>query len=160
MTTTETHEHPKPVRRKRGQEGINVRHRLNCPTRGVGTCTCQPAYQAQAWSALEGKQIRKTFASLADAKAWRQNTQVGLRQGTVRAPSPTTLNQAASEWLAAARTGVVRTRSGDPYKPSTPSRPRQPKGQNRLSTKAGADPASRRDECHYAPANTHHCEGK
>ncbi len=101
----------------RGQEGINVRHRLNCTSRTGGACGCQPAYQAQAWSATESKQIRKTFASLADAKAWRQNTQVGLRQGTVRTPSPTTLNQAASEWLAAARSGVVRTRSGDPYKP-------------------------------------------
>ena len=118
MTTTKTQERGKRVRGKRGQEGINVRHRLNCTSRSGGSCSCQPAYQAQAWSALEGKQIRKTFASLADAKAWRQNTQVGLRQGTVRTPSPTTLNQAASEWLAAARTGVVRTRSGDPYKPS------------------------------------------
>ena len=115
---TDTHERGKRVRGKRGQEGINVRHRLNCSSGSGGGCSCQPAYQAQAWSALEGKQIRKTFPSLSDAKAWRQNTQVGLRQGTVRAPSPTTLNQAASEWLAAACTGVVRTRSGDPYKPS------------------------------------------
>ena len=116
-TTAETHERAKRPRAMRGQEAINVRHRLNCTSRTGGACGCQPAYQAQAWSATESKQIRKTFASLADAKAWRQNTQVGLRQGTVRTPSPTTLNQAASEWLAAARSGVVRTRSGDPYKP-------------------------------------------
>ncbi len=109
--TTEIHERGKRVRGKRGQEGINVRHRLNCTMRSGGGCSCQPAYQAQAWSALEGKQIRKTFASLADAKAWRQNTQVGLRQGTVRTPSPTTLNQAASEWLSAARTGSLRPTS-------------------------------------------------
>jgi site-specific recombinase XerC len=34
------------------------------------------------------------------------------------APSRTTLAEAAEEWLAAAQAGVVRTRSGDPYKPS------------------------------------------
>jgi len=36
----------------------------------------------------------------------------------VRAPTRTTLNQAADDWLAAARAGIVRTRSGETYKPS------------------------------------------
>lgn len=36
----------------------------------------------------------------------------------MRAPTRTTLSQVAEEWLAAARAGVVRTRSGDVYKPS------------------------------------------
>ena len=52
------------------------------------------------------------------AKAWRQESQVALRRGTLRAPSPTTLTDAAEEWLQAAQAGVVRTRSGDRYKPS------------------------------------------
>ena len=50
--------------------------------------------------------------------AWRAETQAALHRGTLRAPSRTTLAEAAGEWLAAAQAGVVRTRSGDPYKPS------------------------------------------
>jgi hypothetical protein len=48
---------------------------------------------------------------------FRQESQVALRKGTLRAPSQTTLQQAAEEWLAAAAAGVIRTRSGDPRKP-------------------------------------------
>jgi integrase len=36
----------------------------------------------------------------------------------LRAPSQTTLQRAADDWLAAATAGVIRTRSGDAYKPS------------------------------------------
>jgi len=42
----------------------------------------------------------------------------GLRRGLVRAPTRTTFAQATEEWLIAAKSGVVRTRSGDAYKPS------------------------------------------
>ena len=43
---------------------------------------------------------------------------MALRRRTLRAPTRTTLAEAAAEWLSAARAGVVRTRSGEPYKPS------------------------------------------
>ncbi len=36
----------------------------------------------------------------------------------MRAPTRTTLGEAADNWLLAAKAGVVRTRSGEPYKPS------------------------------------------
>jgi integrase len=36
----------------------------------------------------------------------------------MRAPTQITVGQAAEEWLAAAEAGIIRTRSGDPYKPS------------------------------------------
>ena len=36
----------------------------------------------------------------------------------MRAPTRTTLADAAEDWLEAAKGGIVRTRSGDPYKPS------------------------------------------
>jgi integrase len=70
------------------------------------------------WSPRDHKPIRKTFATIGEAKAWRQESQVALRRGTLRAPAPTTLKEAAEEWLAAAEAGIVRTRSGDRYKPS------------------------------------------
>ena len=41
-----------------------------------------------------------------------------MRQGTFAVPTRTTLRAAAEAWLAAAEAGVVRTRSGDRYKPS------------------------------------------
>ena len=95
------------------------RHARGCASRGGGACSCSPSYQAQVWSARDGKPIRKTFATVAEAKAWRQESQVALRRGSLRAPSPATLNEAASGWLEAAKAGIVRTRSGDRYKPST-----------------------------------------
>jgi integrase len=70
------------------------------------------------FSPRDHKTIRKTFDTLADARAWRAETQTALRRGTSRAPTRTTLSEAAEGWLAAARAGVARTRSGDPYKPS------------------------------------------
>ena len=43
---------------------------------------------------------------------------MALRRGKLNAPSRRTVAEAAEEWLSAARRGIVRTRSGDPYKPS------------------------------------------
>src|SRR5438132_649868 len=100
----------KRPRRRRPHEGIQTRHARGCPTLTGKGCACTPSYQAQVWSAVDQKPIRKTFASLAAAKAWRQDSQVALRKGTPRAPSPTCLNEAADEWLTAAQAGVVRTR--------------------------------------------------
>jgi integrase len=108
----------KPVKRRRLQEGIQVRHSRRCPTWRGGVCACVPSYQAQVWSPRDRKPIRKSFATLAAARAWRQESQVAVRKGKLGAPSAITLAEAAAEWLAAATAGVVRTRSGDAYKPS------------------------------------------
>ncbi len=95
-----------------------IRHALRCSSRAGDGCNCRPGYQAQVWSPPDGKTIRKTFHTLADARAWRAEAQTALRRGTLRAPTRTTLAEAAKAWLAAAQAGIVRTRSGDPYKPS------------------------------------------
>ena len=78
----------------------------------------QAVVRGVRWSARDGKKLRKTFPTLAAARGWRADAQVGLRKGTLRAPTPTTLRQAADAWLAGARDGSIRTRSGDAYKPS------------------------------------------
>jgi integrase len=70
------------------------------------------------WSVREQKTIRKTFRELSEARAWRQQSQIAVRNGLLRSPSQTTLRQAATEWLEAAEAGLVRTRSGEAYKPS------------------------------------------
>jgi integrase len=98
--------------------GIQVRHSKLCPTRTGAACRCKPTYQANVWSAREGKRIFKTFPTLAAAKAWRADTQVALRRGTVRAGSSPPLRAAAEGWLAGVHSGAIRNRSGHRYKPS------------------------------------------
>src|SRR5580765_3110160 len=111
-------DHSETRRRRPRYEGIVLRHTRSCRSRTDGGCSCSPTFQAQVWSAREKKTIRRTFATLNDARAWRQESQVALRKGTLRSPSQTTLNQAADDWLAAAERGLARTRSGDAFKPS------------------------------------------
>jgi integrase len=105
-------------RRRSRYEGIVVRHSRSCRSHQGDRCSCRPSYQAQVWSAREQKTIRRSFRELSDARAWRQQSQIAIRNGLLRSPSQTTLNDAASEWLEAAEAGRVRTRSGEAYKPS------------------------------------------
>ncbi len=99
-------------------EGIVIRHSTGCASRAGSRCDCRLGYQAQVYSAREGRTIRKTFRSLADARAWRAETQSALNRGAHKAPSRVTVPEAIEEWLEGARAGVIRTRSGDPYKPA------------------------------------------
>jgi integrase len=105
-------------KRRAGHAGIVVKHRAGCASRDAGACNCRPRYQASVWSTREKRRIRKHFPTLAAAKAWRQDAQVGLRRGTMKAPSPKTIEQAAKAWLEGAGDGSIRNRSGDRYKPS------------------------------------------
>jgi hypothetical protein len=49
------------------------------------SCDRRPAYQAQVSSARDGRTIRKTFAALTDARAWRAEAKFGAWQGGVGA---------------------------------------------------------------------------
>lgn len=99
--------------------GIEIRHSQKCPAGSGSTrCSCSPRYRAFAFSAREGKLVRKTFTSLTEAKAWRTEAQVALRRGTMTAAPTPTLGDAAEAWLAGAESGAIRNRSGDEYKPS------------------------------------------
>lgn len=104
--------------RKSRYEGIVLRHARGCRSRAGGRCSCSPSYQAQVWSAREHKTIRKTFPTLAAARSWRHESQVALRKGLLRSSSQLTLEEAAKAWLSAAEAGIVRTRTGEAYKPS------------------------------------------
>lgn len=77
-----------------------------------------PFREAFVFSARDGKKLRRTFPTLAAAKAWRADALAGVRRGTVRAPRPTTLRQAAEALIDGMSGGLVRNRSGDLYKPS------------------------------------------
>jgi integrase len=65
-----------------------------------------------------GTKLQQTFRNLAEAKGWRSDASSGLRRGTMRAPTQTTLCEAWEAWLVGARDGSIRTRTGDRYKPS------------------------------------------
>lgn len=100
------------------EQGIRVRHQRSCRPGATGGCSCSPSYQAMVWSATDRKPLRKSFGTVREARAWRAHAQVELKAGRLDAPSAITLAQASERWLAEAATGVVRTRSGDVYKPS------------------------------------------
>lgn len=103
---------------KRRPEGITIRHAKGCEGLAErGPCDCSPGYQAQVYSPRDKKTIRKTFRNLTEARAWRSHAQDAIRRGALRAPSRETVAEASEKWLEAARAGVVRTRSGELYKP-------------------------------------------
>lgn len=99
-------------------EGIRKLHSVGCAARSGRKCGCRAGYEASVFSARDDKKIRKTFSTLAAAKAWRADALTGLRRGTMRAPRPTTVREAAGQLLGGMRSGAIRTRSGDIYKPS------------------------------------------
>src|SRR5829696_2823504 len=99
--------------------GIRTRHGRSCRSRDGGRCNCTPSYEAWVYSKRDDKKIRKTFKTLAEAKAWRTDAGSAVRQRVLRAPSKVTLAEAASEWLERAQAGRIRSRSGARYKPGT-----------------------------------------
>jgi integrase len=106
--------------RKKSPTGIRVRHARSCPAgHSAGApCKCSPSYEASVYSVRDGKKLRKSFPTLSSARAWRSDAGSAIRKGTMRTPTRTTLREAADACLAGAREGSIRTRSGDPYKPS------------------------------------------
>ena len=91
--------------------GIDVRHRTTCGSHAGGKCNCKPAYQASVWGAREEKRLRKTFSTLAAARAWRAEAQTAIRRGTMRASIALTVREAGDELVegcARAASGLVR----------------------------------------------------
>ncbi len=102
--------------RSRSEQGITSRHARGCSHR-EGRCTCSPTFKAQVWDAAAQKRITATFATITAARRWRQDAYVAMRAGTLSADAGPTLTDVADDWLDAARAGIVRNRSGEPYKP-------------------------------------------
>jgi integrase len=65
------------------------------------------SYEASVWVARDNKRLRKSFANLKEATAWRATTTDRVNAGTVRASSSTTLRQAWNEWLEGAESGLM-----------------------------------------------------
>jgi integrase len=98
--------------------GIRLRHARACRSVGGGRCSCSPGYQVRVWSARDGRDVVKSFPTLAAAKSWQQDTASQIRTGRFRAPTATTVRAAADELLAGMESGAIRNRSGDVYRPS------------------------------------------
>src|SRR2546425_7438233 len=99
--------------------GIVTRHTRTCSSREGRRCTCTPSFQAWVNSPRDGRKLRKTFRSLAEARNWRRDALHAIGRGALRAATSTTLTEVAEAWLDGARSGAIRTRSGDAFKPST-----------------------------------------
>lgn len=95
--------------------GIRQRHGRGCSRKG--RCDCP--YEASVYSKDDGKKIRRTFPDHATAKQWRDDSRSAVSKRVLRAPTSTTLKEAADAWLEGARAGLIRpARTGEPYKPS------------------------------------------
>ena len=99
-------------------EGIRKLHSKGCPSKQGERCRCKAGYEASVYSSREGKRIYKTFPREAEAKSWRADARRAADQGVLRAPKPTTVEQAWEAWYAGAKAGTIRNRSGDAFKPS------------------------------------------
>ena len=75
--------------------GITVRHATGCAAPDDGICSCSPSYRAEVWSQRDGRKIRKTCRTLAEAKAWRADAMREIRLGTRRASAPLPVAAAA-----------------------------------------------------------------
>lgn len=99
--------------------GIVKRHARACRSRRGGGCSCQPTYEAWVYSPRDGRKVRRSFRNYAEARSWRADAKRQIDLGELRAPSQTTLREAAEKWLEGAEAEEVRNRSGETYKPAT-----------------------------------------
>jgi integrase len=99
-------------------EGVSARHSKTCRSRSDGRCSCTPTYQAHVWSNRDRKRVRKTFVTLAAAKAWRRDALTALDRGRFQPPTATTVREAAATFLEGAGDGTIRNSAGDSFKPS------------------------------------------
>ena len=97
-------------------QGSRPRHARSCRT-ATAALHLHPDLQGPGLGRQAGKRITRTFPTITAARQWREDAHAALRAGTLTADRGPTLQEAADDWLAAARAGIVRNRSGDPYKP-------------------------------------------
>src|SRR5262245_44938071 len=106
--------------KKKSPTGIEKRHSRRCRSRDGGRCDCHPSYRAWVWDPRKTERVRKTFPTLAAAKAWRADATTQINRGKRITPSRATLREAAEAWLEGAKSQppTVLNREGLPYKPS------------------------------------------
>jgi integrase len=76
-------------------------------------------YMATVSDRKTGKRQRKTFTTLREAQAWRQDRQVAIGRGTARAATRDTVESMSNKFIDDLYAGRARARGGKPYKPSS-----------------------------------------
>jgi integrase len=99
-------------------EGIEVRHARACASRLGKRCTCEPGYRVAAYDPIAKRKASKTFRTLAEARRWRATATAQAARGVRLAATPRTLHEEAVAFLEGIARGVIRTRTGDRYRPS------------------------------------------
>ncbi len=97
------------MRQHRTHREIDVRGSRSCAATRGGRCDCHEA-------AGQDHKIRRIVATLIEGRGRYSGGEIG--GGNHRTMSSATLRQAWTVWLEEAKSGTIRTRSGDPYKPS------------------------------------------
>jgi|SRR5947209_6932059 len=100
--------------------GIDVRHSRSCPRSRdkKRRCNCTPTYRARVWNDREGRREIRTFPTKAAAEGWVLDARQAVKAGSFTRPTSSTLRAAGDDLVAGMKTGSIRNRSGDPYKPS------------------------------------------
>jgi integrase len=102
-------------------EGIRKRHSKGCAFREGRRCNCKAGYEAWVFSKRDGKKIRKTFRHRSEAKSWRGEAVAALSNGRFASASSErrTLYEVLVAFVAGMKTGEVRPRGRQRYKPNT-----------------------------------------
>lgn len=105
------------------EKGIGVIHSASCDgTLATNSCVCEqkPSYQAHFWNARSKRLMRKHFASLSSARAWREDLRAAARAGkAIAGPSRKTVGESLDHFIVNIESGAVLHRSQRPYKPAT-----------------------------------------
>ncbi len=100
--------------------GIETRHMKACASRSEEACNCRPSHRAVVHDpAIKRNRHGPWVKSIAQARGIQVDLKHKVRGGHLAAPDTTTVEQAGTRWLEAARAGAIRNSSGLEYKPST-----------------------------------------
>lgn len=101
----------------RTQQATHARHERSCATARGGTCDCD-SVAISATGRRQRHRVRRIVESLIGGRPQSQDAGTEVRRAARDVQSTATLREAWTLWLEGAKSGRIRTRSGDRYKPS------------------------------------------
>lgn len=103
-------------------EGIRKRHSKRCSARDGGRCNCNAGWEASVYLANQDRRITRTFARRSEATSWRADAKRAAEHDGAAdngTDDARTLSEALTEFVAGMRTGAVRPKGRERYKPNT-----------------------------------------
>jgi integrase len=98
-------------------EGVRLRHRKACASRSSRRCSCEPYFEASVGLGVRGERRSKSFATAREARDWRIRMLAASRHRRRAVVTRETLRDAAEAYVGGMRSGTIKNRSGDVYKP-------------------------------------------